>query len=32
MHSQAANEEQMLGAVQQSGLVFNTDQWLASVD
>lgn len=32
MHSQAANEEQMLGAVQQSGLVFNTTQWLDSVD
>ena len=28
MHSQAANEEQMLDAVQQSGLVFKTDQWL----
>ncbi len=30
MHSQAANEEQMLEAVQQSGLVFNTDRWLTS--
>ncbi|MGP9676906.1 AAA family ATPase [Halomonas sp. AOP23-I1-17] len=30
MHSQAANEEQMLKAAQQSGLVFNTDRWLTS--
>jgi len=30
MHSQAANEEQMLEAVQQSSLVFNTDRWLTS--
>lgn len=30
MHSQAANEEKMLKAAQQSGLVFNTDRWLTS--
>src|SRR5690554_4892352 len=30
MHSQAANEEQMLKAAQQSDLVFNTDRWLTS--
>ena len=30
MHSQAASEEQVLKAAQQSGLVFNTDRWLTS--
>ena len=30
MHSQAANEDEMLDAARQSGLVFNSDQWLGS--
>jgi hypothetical protein len=30
MHSQAANGDEMLDAANQSGLVFNTDQWLGS--
>ena len=30
MHSQAANEDEMLDAAQQSGLVFNSAQWLGS--
>jgi len=30
MHSQAANEDEMLDAARQLGLVFNSDQWLGS--
>ena len=30
MHSQAANEDEMLEAAHQSGLVFNSAQWLGS--
>ena len=30
LHSQAANEDEMLDAARQSGLVFNSDEWLGS--
>ena len=30
LHSQAANEDEMLDAADQSGLVFNSDEWLGS--
>ncbi|WP_421842155.1 AAA family ATPase [Marinobacter algicola] len=30
MHSQAANEDEVLDSAHQSGLVFNTDHWLGS--
>lgn len=30
LYSQAANEDEMLDAADQSGLVFNSDQWLGS--
>lgn len=30
LHSQAANEDEMLDAADKSGLVFNSDQWLGS--